>query len=118
MFRHTTPSVKEQMDETFLKCVEHKYLMAVDQIIQHGCGDRTYSQYGERIHQEFIVKLARNTQKRSLPFVEQLAQQRHENFAIEKAVEANVGALMSLPGGGDGQRESTAHSDLHTTSQC
>ena len=55
---------------------------------------------------------------RSSTFVEQLAQQRHKSFTIEKVVEAHVSALMSLPGGGDGQRESTAHSDLHTTPQC
>ena len=56
---------------------------------------------------------------RSSTFVEQLAQHRHENFMIEKAVEANVGVLMSLPGrGGDSQREPTSCSDLHTTPRC
>jgi len=94
------------------------YLMAVDQIFRHGCGDGTDSQHGERMHQEFIGKIARNTQRRSSTFVEQLAQRRHDNFTIEKAVESNVGELMSLPGGGDGQREPTAHSDLNATPQC
>ena len=70
------------------------------------------------MHHEFIGKIARNTQRRSSTFVEQLAQRRHDNFTIKKAVEANVGALMSLPGGGDGQREPTAHSDLNATPQC
>ena len=52
------------------------------------------------MHQEFIGKLAWNAQRRYSTFAEQLAQQRHENFTIEKAVEANVDALMSLSGGG------------------
>ena len=78
--------------------------MAVDPIVQHGCDDGTDSQHGERMHQEFIGKIARNTQRRSSTFVKQLTQQRHGHFAIEKAVEANEGVLLNLPGGGDGQR--------------
>ena len=91
--------------------------MNVNQIVRHGCGDGTDTQHGERMHQEFIRKIARNTQRRTSTFVDQLAQRRQKNYTIEKAVEANVGVLMSLPGrrGGDGQREPTACSDLHTT---
>ena len=87
--------------------------MPVDQIFQHWCGNRTNSQHSERMHKEFIGKIARNIQRRSSTFIEQLDQHRHEHFKTEKTAEANVGVLMSLPGGGDGQKEPEAYSELH-----
>ena len=72
--------------------------MAVNQIVRHGCGDGTDTQHGERMYHEFIGNLARNTQRHASIFVEQLVQCRHGNFTIEKAVEENMGVLMSLPG--------------------
>ena len=87
---------KEGTDGWTIPKMRGAYLMAVDQIVRHGCGDGTDSQHGEHMHQEFIEKLARNRQRRSLTFVEQLVQRRPENFTIEKAVEVNANVLKSL----------------------
>ena len=92
--------------------------MSVDQIVQHGCDNGINTQHGKHMHQEFIGKTVRNTERRSSTFVEQLVQHRHENSTIKNVVEVNVGVLMRLPGGGDGQREPTSCSDLHTAPRC
>ena len=91
--------------------------MIVDQLVQYRCGDGTDSPtwltYANTVNTCTTVSLKNNK-----TFAEQLDQRRHENFTIEKAVEATVGVLMSLPGGGDCQKELTACSDLHTTPRC
>ena len=111
---------REGTDEWNIPKMCGAYLMAVDQIVRHGCGNGTDTQDSRRMHHEFIEKIARNTQRRASTFGEQLAQRRHKNFTIEKTVEENVDVLMSLSGrrGCDSQREPTACSDLHTTPLC
>ena len=101
MFRHTTPTENEQMDGTFLQCVEHTYWLSVRfsdtgvamELTPNTVNACTRSSLGKR-----------NIQRRYSAFVEQPAQRRHKNFTIEEAVEAKEVVIMSLPGGGDGQR--------------
>ena len=59
-----------------------------------------------------------NTQRHSSTVAEQLARRRHKNFTIENIIEANVGVLLSLQGCGDGQREPTSCSTIHTIPLC
>ena len=91
------------------------YLMSVNQIVQHGCGNRSDSCYSELMYQDSIGKQAQDTKRRTSTVVEELAQRSYEIFTIGKADEANVGEVMSLPQSNDCQREPAAGSVLHPT---